>query len=432
MTVRDLSDAINRVVEGEEEAVDHPEDIRITAPKEPEVNPEVFRDVDHLLFRGFLTLYGEVGGVPFIFKSMNHHEYEALQFLSGGGAGVNGRSAERYYSSFLAYGVFMVDGQNILPERAKWIPKLEETFGGLPVGARSKIIRYLSEVNRKASNAIALTEVYHMENSSRFRWAQLKGLDLMGVACTGIQGTETLGMNFGQLVWRALNHYEDLKESIEHDWDHAKFIGGCFVGKEMRKVHTQDQERRKKEKEERSERRDKILRQVLQGVDPEEEEKKGRTVKIVARTVEELASQLERDLRGEKDWHDEIVASEEARIKAGIRQRQQKLREMAEGRDTESRLPYSTSTETAGLTREEVTQRILRRRQLEAQQAASKMVYPEMQDPRMEDFMRKYMDPNDTYQVPGSVRSDIGTTDRDTSEVRTLPPVRPRATPFRR
>lgn len=433
MAGRDLSDAINRVVEGEEEAVDHPEDIRITAPKEPEVNPEVFKDVERLLFRGFLTLYAEVGGIPFVFKSMNHHEYEALQFLSGG-SGIVGRSAERYYNSFLSYGVFMVDGQNILPERAKWIPKLEETFGGLPIGARSKIIRYMSEVNRKASNAVSLTEVYHLENTSRFRWAQLKGLDLMGVACTGIQGTETIGMNFGQLVWRALNHYEDLKDNIEHDWDHAKFIGGCFVGKEIRKVHTQDQERRKKEKEERFERRDKILRQVLLGVDPEEEAKKGRTVKIVARTVEELASQLERDLRGEKDWHDEVVAREEARIKDGIRQRQQKLRELAEGKGEGEgpRLPYSAHTDTAGLTREEVQQRILRRRQLEAQQAASKMVYPEMMDPRMEDFMKKYMDPDDTYQIPGSVRSDMGTTDRDTSEVRSLPPVRPRATPFRR
>ena len=434
MAGRDLTEAINRVVEGQDEAVD-PEEagIRIPIPQDPEVNPEVFRDVERLLFRGFLTLYAEVNGVAFVFKSMNHHEFDNIQLVTGG-VGLSTRSNDRYFNAFIAHGVFMVDGQNILPERGRWLPKMEETFAQLPPAAKSKIVRHISEVNRKASDAVTLTEAFNMEPSSRFRWAQLKGLDLMATACTGIEGTSVLGMNFCQLVWRALNYFDDLKEQAEREWDTAKFVGGCFVGgKEIRKIHNHDQERRTKEKEDRIERRDKLIRQVLLREDPDAPDSKG-PVRIVARTVGELATQLERDLRGEKDWHDEVVAREEARIKEGIRQRQQKLKEMSEGKGEEGgpRLPYSAHTETAGLTREEVQQRILRRRQLEAQQSASKMVYPEMMDPRMGDFMQKYMDPDDTYQVPGSVQSDTGTTDRDTSEVRPLPPSRPRATPFRR
>lgn len=426
---QNFSEAINRIVEGEEDAVD-PEEIRIDAPKEPEVNPEVYKDAERLLFRGFLTLYGEVNDVPFIFKSINHHEFDTIQWISGGFG--TRASEQRYFTTFISFGVFMVDGQNILLERDEWLPKLAETFGGLPSSARSKIIRYLSEVNRKASNAVSLIEAYQMETFSRFRWAQLRGLDLMSTACTGVPGSDRLGMNYGQLVWRALNHYEDLKEQAERDWDNSKFVGGCFVGgKEIRKVHNSDQERRRKEKEERIERKDKVIRQVLLG-EAEDEQKKTGPIKIVARTVEELAAQLQRDLRGEKDWHDEIVAREESKIKASVRDRQEKLKQLVNSKELENRKPLSASTEIAGLSRAEVEQRIQRRKQVEAQAAASRMVYPEMMDERMENFMRKYMDPDDTYQMPGAVRSDVRQTTRDATDVPPLPPPRPRGTPFRR
>lgn len=426
-----INEAIQRVVEGEEEPVLHdPDDIRIAPPKDPEVNPEIYRDVESLIFRGFLTLVGEVGGVRFVFKSMNHHEFETLQWVTGGiGAG---KSEDRYYTSFISYGVFMVDGHNVLTDRARWIPQLDETFSGLPHAARSKIVRYLSEVNRRASNAVVLAEAYQMELSSRFRWAQLRGLDLMSTACTGTAGTEQLGMNFGQLVWRALNHYEDLKEQTERDWDHAKFIGGCFVGgKEIRKVQNQDQERRKKEREDRLERKDKVIRQAVYGESPDDPTKKTGPIKFVARTVEELASQLERDLRGEKDWHDEVVAREEERLRQSVRDRQRKLQELVQARDSEDMPSRTAHTELVGLTKEQVQQHI-RARQLEAQRTASKMVYPEMMDERMGNFLGKYMDPEDTYQIPGAVRSDVRQTDRDPSKVPPLPPPRPRGNPFGR
>jgi len=429
-----FNDAINRVVEGTEEAMssfgeEQPE-IRIDAPKEPEVNPEVYKDVERLLYNGFLTLYGEVNGVSFVFKSMNHHEFNNLQWVTGGKDNRDRRSLERYYSAFLAYGIFMIDGQNILLDRSTWLPELEGLFNSLPVSARAKLVRYLSDVNRKASNAVSMTEAYQMETQSRFRWAQLKGLDLMSAACTGIQGTDIIGMNYGQLVWRALNHYEDLRDQAERDWDNAKFIGGCFVGgKEIRKVHNQDQTRRSKEREERLARKDKVLRKILMGEDPDDPET-SRTIKIIPRTVEELASQLERDLRGEKDWHDEVVAKEEAKIRASVLERQQKLQDIVRSRSDEPMRAASTNME--GLSPGEVQQRIERRRQLEAQRVHSQMVYPEAMDERMENFLQKYVESEDTYEASSGVKSSFGTTDRDPSDVRPTPPARPRTTPFRR
>jgi hypothetical protein len=90
------------------------------------------------------------------------------------------------------------------------------------------------------------------------------------------------------------------------------------------------------------------------------------------------------------------------------------------------------TTEMTGLSREEVQQRIARSRQIAAQKVASQMVYPEMMDQRMENFLQKYVGTEDTYQSSSGVKSNVGTTDRDTSDVHPQPPPRPRTTPFRR
>jgi hypothetical protein len=427
-----INDRINQLVEGAEEAVASeevdPENIRITAPKEPEVDPRIYRDVESLLFRGFLVLPATINGVQFVFKSINHKEFEYLQWVSGPVGDITGKSIDRYYRAFMAYGVFMIDGQNILADRDVWVPQLEDMFAALPAGAKSKITQYLSEVNQKASNAVTLTEAYQVESYSRYRWKQFDGLDLMSPSCTGISGTQILGLNYAQLVWRALNKYEDLKDLAEREWDNAKFTGSCFAGKEIRKIYNQDRERRVKEREEKVQRRDKIIRQVLLHESPEEAETQGRYFLKVARTSDELASQLEQSLRGERDWHDEVVAREEQRRRDQIQERQQKLKTLYEEKRKDNTLPYVTDTNMQGLTKSEVEERVKRKKQLNAQAAASRIVYPEMVDERLETFLNKYVDQGDnTYQTSG-----VGTTTRDPSEIRVLPPPRPTATPFRR
>jgi hypothetical protein len=432
MAHQSLNDRINQVVEGSEEYLDpqevDSEDIRITAPKEPEVDPRIYRDVESLLFRGFLVLPASINDVQFVFKSINHREYECIQWVSGPVGSVTGKSIERHYRAFMAYGVFMIDGQNILPDRESWVPQLEELFTSLPGGAKSKIIQYLSEVNQKASDAVILTEAYQIENYSRYRWHQFKGLDPMSTSSTGIRGTQNLGLNYAQLAWRALNQYEDMKDSAEREWDNAKFIGSCFAGKEIRKLYSQDRDRRTKEREEKIRRRDKLIRQVILHESPEESHDQGRYIMQVARTSEELADQLERSLRGEKDWHDEVVAKEEARRREQVLERQQKLKNLYEEKSKDSPRPYSSVTSIEGLSKAEVEERIKRKKQIDAQNAASRIVYPEMVDERMETFISKYMSEDvNTYQTSG-----VGTTDRDPSEIRSLPPARPTAIPFRR
>src|SRR5579862_2618708 len=92
--------------------------IKIPPPRDPEVNPEVYRDVMPLLTKGFLMQSAEINDVLFVFKSLNHHELEMVRLI--GGFRPDQPPSLRFWNMFLAYGVFMIDGQNILLDRERF------------------------------------------------------------------------------------------------------------------------------------------------------------------------------------------------------------------------------------------------------------------------------------------------------------------------
>lgn len=367
--------------------------VRIEPPKPPEVNPEILKDVDPLLFRGFLYVPAEINGIPFVFKSLNQHEFELLYLT------VNPQTPQgvrRFYNFFLAYGVLMVDGVNVLPERDQWLGEIAKTFGELNESARRKIIRNLSEINRRASRATVLTEVYCMESMSRLRWSQFQSTDLTSPSVTGFAGTQHLGMNWAQLTWRAVNYFEDMRETQEREWENAKFIAGAFAGsKGLSSVNSQDKQRREKDQNDRLARRDKVLRSVVFGESDEDTVRQGRPMKV-ARTVEELADQLEKDLRGEQDWHDQVVAEHERKAREEYDRRQQRLQEFREAHVEKygDQAVIGGTEVIEGLTSEQVEQRLRKRREETARRLSSQPAYPEMNDPRLDDFHQKWANVN--------------------------------------
>jgi len=355
-----------------------PDDIRIKAPTPPEVNQAIFKDVEPILTRGFLTFPGEINGVHFVFKSINHHEFEAANLGAG---------KAKFQDLFLAYNIFMVDGQNILPDRHQWLSEMASMFHGLPRRVRQKVVRHVGEVNRRAADAVTLTEAFVMEPSSRFRWAQLQGMDMTSPAVTGVSGSEHLGLNWSQLVWRALNFYEDQQDLIEREWDNAKFVGSCFAGKGISKVYSQDNDRRRKIKEEKISRRDRILRHVLFGEDLNDKKtQKGSAVMVTAKTTEELAEQLEKSLRGEKDWHDTVIEQHEQRVRDGQQKQQARLAELAKARDQEWGNRQTTgATDFEGLTALQVQRRLMKRGK---KQGVAEM--PQQDPEKTDNFMDKW------------------------------------------
>jgi hypothetical protein len=364
-----------------------PEDFHIDVPKDiPEINPEILKDVEPLLFKGFLYVPAEINGASFVFKSLNHHEFEMLSLL----APIDGtrKALKRFYSMFLAYGVFMIEGENILVDRERWLSNIVTEFDSMGDDVVGKIVRHLSEINRRANKAVILTEAYVMEFTSRNRWAQLRGLDLTSTSVTGIRGTNTLGMNWGQLTWRALNYYEDLKDQAELDWENAMFIASSMAGKGMNRVRSQDKRRREQEREGRLERRDKILRFAVLG---EPMDQPGDNVPMmVARTVEELAVQLEKDLKGEKDWHDLVVEAHERKAQEERQAQLGRIREMQQNFDAEyGPRQLQGSTDLTGLSPDELKFQLEHRRQLTAQRLASQ-IDPAFLDPKAAQFTEKW------------------------------------------
>lgn len=348
----------------------------------PEVNPRVYREVEEILFQGFLTISAEIGGVPMVFKSLNHREMEMVGWMSGGEG-----SSKRYYDTFIAFSLFMVGGENLLPDRDRRVPSLVEVLKDIPDMVRSAIVRQLSELNRRASDALALTEAYAMEKASRWRWAQQKGTSYYALA--GIPGVEALGYNYAQLVWRALNYYEDMKDEAERHWDNAKFIGSCFAGKEIKKIYNQDKQRKKQEKRDRYVRKDQILQKVILGKDIE-----GQSGPIagriqIASTVKELTEQVRKSLAGEKDWHDEIVdrANEQAKrnMEREEKQRQEMFVKARQVAETPEIMP------SRGFSLAEVNQRTERFRQTAAQTAASRILPLDEEGERRVSIAEKYL-----------------------------------------
>lgn len=410
-----FANAVQNLVESGEGADSENEDLHIAAPQEPKVDPKVYQDVESLIFRGFITASAEINGVRLIFKSLNQHEFEQLQWRVGGSTPAD---MKRFYAMFLAYGVLAVDGEIILGERRRWLNDLTATFLGLPDAARGKIVRSMSEVNARASRAVTLAEAYAWEPTSRFRWLQIRGFDLTSVSCTGLQGTETLGLNYAQLLWRALSTLEDQKEVAEREWDNAKFIGSCFAGKEIKKIYNKDVKRRQQEREDRWARRDKLIRYALLGEPLDSETNVNGQIMIKANTVEDLARQLERDLRGEKDFHDQVVAECERKANEGVLAKKMELAHLAKERQG-TPVP-SVTTESKSLTKEEVQERVRQRQQRIAAQE-SIPVNP-LADESMSAFVEKHLEnflaSENTYQNPE------GTVDLSES--------RPRGVPFGR
>lgn len=288
--------------------------------------PEIYRQIDgHVwdeletyLYRSFLTAHAHIAGCDFVFKTLNHHEVSNLEFHRPS-AGSAENVQTRYRATLIAYSTFMLDGENVLVDRAGAIRKLINILEKMDVVSLQKIVDNLSQLNKKATYLSPLTEVYVNENRSRFKWFHSTSTPVNSPALTGIQGTDIIGMNHCQQTWTTLNNLQDIREGIERDWNNSKFIGSCFNGKGVKPIEEKDRGRREKERQDADELKVKVLYRYLnrnskgEPIDPDETMTlpDGRKVivdsRTVAQTTDELAAQLSASLSGEKDAHDIII-----------------------------------------------------------------------------------------------------------------------------
>ncbi len=295
----------------------------------------IWEDLETYLFQGFLISHSEVNGQHFIWKTLNHIELKNLSFYRNpSNTSIQNRS--NFKHAFIAFSIFMANGNNALHDRVRNIPKLIKLISKLPAAYTDKILEHLDILNTKASLVYPLVEAYSFEPRSRYRWFQVRDFVINDVGITGIPGTNELGLNNVQLTWCGLNRLEDRKERYESEWNNAKFIGGCFAGKGIRSVDDKDKMRREREKTDREDLKMRVLRDYLNRNSPGTTKKSevvsmpdGRLAEVVSRhradSAEELAKQLTAALNQEKDAHDLIVESHQ-------RKEAQRLKEIEEER----------------------------------------------------------------------------------------------------
>lgn len=292
--------------------------IEISVPEYyKKVDDGIWDELEKYLFTGFLTSSANILDRTFVFKSLNHNEIRNLDFFRP----LRKSSLDvkiSFRSSFIAHSIIFIDGENVLHDRMNHIRKLMETIGKVPSGIQEEMINNLSSLNSRANRLHPLTEVYAHENRSRFKWLHVQSAPINSSIITGISGTESLGMNYCQQMWVALNRLLDSRDRVEAEWSNAKFIGGCFAGKGMRTIEEKDKARKEKESLELQELKSKVLYRYLnRNAGPEDIAAKqislpdGRMATVEkmfrAESVEELANQLSSALSDEKDYHDKVI-----------------------------------------------------------------------------------------------------------------------------
>jgi hypothetical protein len=294
------------------------------------IDETIWEELETYLFQGFLTSPSYIFEKTFVFKTLNQHELKYIEFL---------RPLKRsppeiqalYRAAFIAHSIFIVDGKNVIHKRADYIDKLIDIIRKVPPDHQDKIVENLGALNQKASRLYPLVEVYVYENRSRFKWHYISPNPIHSPICTGIPGTDELGMNYCQQSWVTLNALLDKRDKIEAEWANAKFIGSCFAGKGIRAIDEKDKSRKNKERVDREDLKMKVLYEYLNRRAKKEEDKiqemvalpDGRRAtverRLRAESVEELADQLSASLSGEKDHHDLVVEAHQRQVQERYR-----------------------------------------------------------------------------------------------------------------
>ena len=289
------------------------------------IDETVWEELEIYLFQGFLTSSSYIFEKTFVFKTLNHHELRNIEFLRPLRRSPPEIQAE-YRSAFITHSIFMINGKNVIHDRADHIDKLIEIIKKIPPGHQEKIVENLGVLNQKASKLYPLVEVFVHENRSRFKWFHIHPNPIHSPICTGIPGTNELGMNYCQQSWVTLNALLDKRDKVESEWVNAKFIGSCFAGKGIRAIDEKDKSRKNKERVDREDLKMKVLYEYLNRRTRKEEEQikelvvlpDGRRATVEKRfradSVEELADQLSASLSGEKDHHDLVVEAHQKKM----------------------------------------------------------------------------------------------------------------------
>ena len=347
---------------------------------------EAFKDLEDLLYQGFVVSPVTVGGVSVIMKSLSPAEVKLATYMAQTISEVN---AVEFRVHLIAASIFILDGQVILSNRQESLPEVKQVIRELPEQVTAAFLRRISHLTDRSNHCLSQVEGYTYHPSARQRWLSYSGVHLNSQMITGIPGTEGLGMNYSQLLWSALNRLEDHRLAHESEWENAKYVASAWNSKGVSQTDQKDKARRRHLEDER--------KKLYQEASGEIQREDDGTVKVAAETTEQLIEQLNRTMTGEKDIHDLVVEKHEQMVRD---EHENKLQQYQDWRDKQEDFNgFVEQNIERGITPGEVSsrtraarQRIMR--QTRAEHAASPP--GELSEARQVEMMQRFGDTQST------------------------------------
>lgn len=284
----------------------------------------MFSDLGEILVPGFLSTSIDIENHRYCLRSLSQNDLYFLHKYVR-----DDDPAWRIH--LIAQSVWMVDG----------IPLLEDStlahrvvYDHLMRSSRVLVREMLGTVYgffARMRETNHYLEAYLYEEDSRRLWRGIGSGTYPLSSKTAIPGVDRIGLNPFQSAWLSWNHMEDDHEAQESVWANTKVLVSLQSHKGYESLNNKDRQRQETENGWRASVRERAQRRFLYGEDPEEAQKAlGETVQK-ARSTDELEDEMRRWIRGDMDWHDQIVENYKNRIRQEqARREEEKTRIMAE------------------------------------------------------------------------------------------------------
>lgn len=273
----------------------------------PDQRQEMYDKVIDLLHYGFLSAPVQVGDMTIALRTLNKGDLFLLQHR---GAYANSEDSRRW---MIAAATWMAEGHFFLANQEA-VPFLYGKYQAFRPPQLKVLTHVLNSLSKQQLECYDLIEAFCMEPVSRAMWKQTNGV-YPSTAFSGLPGTDQVGMNIVQKLWVAHNRVEDIREQIEIDWTHAKFIASATAPKGIEQLNQKEKTVREAERTRKQEVFDKTYYKWL-GYLREDGTVLGSSLPTFrqASTPDELADEMRKWVSGEMDSHDRVVADYKRRI----------------------------------------------------------------------------------------------------------------------
>lgn len=265
----------------------------------------MYGDLAQLLVPGFLTATVRVAGHSFSLRSLGPGDLARVSSIVP-------QSDPEWRLWVVAMSVWQADGILLLEDLARSPRAVFESLRRAPAGLAGQMFGVCVGFFRRMQEANRYLESYLYEEESRRLWEGTRRGHHPLWSRSPLPGLNLLGVNQFQASWIAWNQLEDERLEKEHAWSLAKVMVSLQSHKSYRQLESRDKSRLELQEESRRGVRE-LAWDRYRGLASESDSRRDSSNRL--RSPEELAEEMDRWVRGELDFHDQIVADYKQKVR---------------------------------------------------------------------------------------------------------------------